>query len=471
MLPASVLRKKFATALSRMFAGEVPEYQQFVEIVAASNRAYLANHPDAEVDAEDRVLAEKHGAIRVGTPEELRMMTRIFAVFGMHPVEFYDMTQLPKGALPIIATAFRPIDENIAQSAFRMFCSLLHHASIPVHLKAPIEAALAHRGAHNPKFSSRLQELLLKAEQKNLNDEEADIFIAEVVNSLRIDKSRPIDFSLYRELRALNDVFADIVCIGMNINHLTPRAYDIADAANRVAAAGIALKDGGIEGPPMREDAPPIQLNQTSRKAPGELLYVALDATLPIPENPPHIAMQPDETVAEYMARIATALDEHPVVAIDHKARFGEIEARGVALTVAGETLYRTLLAEKKFRIDFPKTHTELFLQGLAYYTVQLNPNRPVAKPSNTNVKTLVQEGFALLHPQTYDDFLAASAAGIFKSNMSTGVAETGGGGGDTLANKRTLEAALGTPILNRHDLHKAAFEASLKALLHQLDI
>jgi hypothetical protein len=38
-----------------------------------------------------RVEIERHGAIRVGTPAELAMMLRAFAVMGMHPVGYYDL--------------------------------------------------------------------------------------------------------------------------------------------------------------------------------------------------------------------------------------------------------------------------------------------------------------------------------------------------------------------------------------------
>src|SRR5699024_11305773 len=37
----------------------------------------------------DRVTAERHGAIRVGTGEELAQVGRVFGACGMYPVGFY----------------------------------------------------------------------------------------------------------------------------------------------------------------------------------------------------------------------------------------------------------------------------------------------------------------------------------------------------------------------------------------------
>lgn len=485
----AALRKEFANDLSAMFGTEVPEYPQFTDIVVGSNEHFLATNLHAQVDSEDRVLAEKHGAIRVGTPEEMNTVTRIFAVFGMYPVEFYDMTQLPKGALPMIATAFRPIDSSIETSAFRMFCSMLHPDYITPDIKEPVTAELAKRREDNPKFSKRLMELLTVAETKGLDEDQGKEFISEVVDSFRINKQKPINFDLYKTLREKNDVFADIVCLGININHLTPRAYDIRDAQKRLEEAGIPMKDGGIEGPPIRDDAPNVQLNQTARKAPGEALFVSNDPeTLKLSEanpaaleelkkNAPLIALGKDEIVTDYLARIQEELKVHKLVVIQHKARFGEIESRNTALTVKGEEVYKGLLKEKKYQTDFPKTHEEMFAQGLTYYTFELTDkgkqsSRSDFSATDRGLQKLLDGGFIKLVPQTYNDFLAASAAGIFKANMSTGVQ----GIGDNVQtkssdNKRLLEKALDRPIISRHDIHKAIQAKSAKEVYKELGI
>ena len=82
----------------------------------------------AEAGELDRREVERHGAIRLGTPEELTMMWRVFAVMGMQPVGYYDLSvagvQLP-------ATAFCAVsDEALARNPLRVFTSLLRQALI-----------------------------------------------------------------------------------------------------------------------------------------------------------------------------------------------------------------------------------------------------------------------------------------------------------------------------------------------------
>jgi uncharacterized glyoxalase superfamily metalloenzyme YdcJ len=471
----SQTRKYFSQQVSKMFGGEVLEYNEFTKIVAESNHEFLLKNPTAQVDSEDRVLAEKHGAIRVGTPEEMRIVARIFNVMGMQPTAFYDMTQLPKGALPMIATAFRPIDDSINFSAFRMFCSMLHPNYITDDIAEPVNKILDTRRENNKKFSANLLELVFKFEQDGgLNEQDAKIFADEFVKSLRIDKQRIIDFDLYKKLRLKNDVFADIVCLGININHLTPRAYDITDAANKIAANGIELKDGGIEGPKIREDAVIIQLNQTSRKAPGEDLIVSnvpdilnnAGAFENYKNTAKRLNMNAGESAPEYLERIEAELKQKSILIIQHKARFGEIESRGVALTESGIEIYKQMLAEKRFTSEFPKTHNELFEQDLAYYTFE-KTNKKIPEGLK-DLKLLVAQEYIKIIPQTYDDFLAASAAGIFKSNMSTGVQGIDDNiKTDSTKNKILLENALGKKINNPHDLYAKNQQESLNKIFN----
>ena len=61
------LRAKFATALSRMYGAEVPAYKTLVDVSAEVNR---------ELGGSQRVTAERHGAIRVGTSRRTRRRRR-----------------------------------------------------------------------------------------------------------------------------------------------------------------------------------------------------------------------------------------------------------------------------------------------------------------------------------------------------------------------------------------------------------
>ena len=67
-IPTWQLRARFAAALSAMYGAEVPAYTTLVEVSEAVNRDYVAAHPEAErLGSLDRVTAERHGAIRVGS--------------------------------------------------------------------------------------------------------------------------------------------------------------------------------------------------------------------------------------------------------------------------------------------------------------------------------------------------------------------------------------------------------------------
>lgn len=77
--PTAQLRARFAAALSQMYGREVPAYTTLVEVASEIN---------AELGGNNRVTAERHGAIRVGTSRELRQVGQIFGGFGMYPVGF-----------------------------------------------------------------------------------------------------------------------------------------------------------------------------------------------------------------------------------------------------------------------------------------------------------------------------------------------------------------------------------------------
>ena len=87
------LRRRFAAGLSRLYAREVPAYQQLLDATAQVNAEVVAAR-GSQVQRHggiDRVTAERHGAVRVGTPAELRQLGVVLAAFGMHPVGFYDL--------------------------------------------------------------------------------------------------------------------------------------------------------------------------------------------------------------------------------------------------------------------------------------------------------------------------------------------------------------------------------------------
>ena len=122
------IRSRFSAALSAMYRAEVPQYGELLALVAEINAGVLKADPAAA----DRLAAsgelarlseERHGAIRVGTADELATIARAFAVMGMAPVSYYNLA--PAG-VPVHSTAFRPVDPAaLARNPFRVFCSLL----------------------------------------------------------------------------------------------------------------------------------------------------------------------------------------------------------------------------------------------------------------------------------------------------------------------------------------------------------
>jgi uncharacterized glyoxalase superfamily metalloenzyme YdcJ len=317
------LRADFSQALSEMYRDEVPAYGTLIDIVGRIN----ADHEGI------RSEGERHGAIRLGTPAELALIGRVFAILGLHPVGYYDLSV---AGLPVHSTAFRPITEDgFNISPFRMFTSLLRLDMISEPLREIAEKALAARSI----FSPEGHHLLERAEtQGGLTKSEGVEFIREAVAIFAWRKRAHVDLATYTALRAEHPLIADIVSFqGPHMNHLTPRVADI-DAAHRLMEAeGMEIKDT-IEGPPRREI--PILLRQTAFKALTEKVDFKTD---------------------------------HGWKSAQHTARFGEIEQRGAALTPKGRALYDRCLATKDFS-DFPDDMTTLKEERLAYFDETGNP-------------------------------------------------------------------------------------------------
>lgn len=311
------LRADFSQALSDMYRQEVPAYGTLIEIVADIN----AEHEGLRSDG------ERHGAIRLGTPAELNLIGRVFAVMGLHPVGYYDLSV---AGLPVHSTAFRPISEESFQlSPFRMFTSLLRLDMLPDELRAVAEKALAARSI----LSAEGHKLLDRAEAEGgLNASDGADFIREAVAIFAWRKRAHVDLSTYKALLAEHPLIADIVSFqGPHMNHLTPRVADIDAAQNRMRERGMEIK-ATIEGPPRRDV--PILLRQTAFKALTEAVEFKTESGW--------------ETA-------------------HHTARFGEIEQRGIALTPKGRGLYDRCLAAKDFS-DFPDTREDIYKSGLAYF-------------------------------------------------------------------------------------------------------
>lgn len=440
VISPDLIRAKFSAQMSAMYQTEVPLYGDLMRLVADVNQEALANNPALktqliQTDELARLDEERHGAIRLGTSEELSMMRRLFAVMGMVPVGYYDLT--PAG-VPVHSTAFRAIHEDSLRiSPFRVFTSLLRLELIedPV-LREEIVEILQARQI----FSDEAVRLIMKSEtQGGLNAQEAESFVAEVLKTFCWHQNATVTKMQYQLLHDEHRLIADVVAFkGPHINHLTPRTLDIDKVQHLMPERGITPKVI-IEGPPTRKC--PILLRQTSFKA-----------------------------LSEKVRFIDQALGED---AGSHTARFGEIEQRGVALTPKGRRLYDELLNKtrqemgwaanesnsdryyellaKNFR-DFPDSYDALHDQSLAYFAYYPTEEGKARAGSfnSGDVGALVAQGAIHFEPIVYEDFLPVSAAGIFQSNLGEG----GQAEYEIDSNQVQFEAALGSAVFNELKLY-----------------
>ncbi len=315
-----LIRQRFSKAMSDMYREEVPLYGALMELVEQTNRHVLDSDPQVAQQLNstgeiERLDLERHGAIRVGTAAELATLARLFAVMGMQPVGYYDLT--PAG-VPVHSTAFRAVHEASLQvSPFRVFTSLLRLELIEdLELRAFAQSVLDQRSIFTPAALT----LIDRAEsQGGLTEKEADEFVEQALETFRWHHSATVTAEQYQKLSAQHRLIADVVAFkGPHINHLTPRTLDIDIVQAQMPAHGITPK-AVIEGPPRRQC--PILLRQTSFKALDE----------PI------------------------AFTDQTDTRGSHSARFGEIEQRGAALTPKGRALYDRLLNAARDELkDFP---------------------------------------------------------------------------------------------------------------------
>jgi len=122
------------------------------------------------------------------------------------------------------------------------------------------------------------------------------------------------------------------------------------------------------------------------------------------------------------------------------RVRFGEVESRGVALTPHGRERYDAAMAHLDGEANpaqvwsryFPSTDEEMATEGLAYYRGG-DPSAPIV----------------------YEDFLPASAAGIFRSNLDRDSAAADGAD-DSGYDLQWLAGAIGRDIYDPYSLYEA---------------
>ena len=421
------IRSMFSSAMSEMYRLEVPQYGTLIDLVRDVNAATLAADPDLRARLEaagelDRLDVERHGAIRLGTAEELASIRRMFAVMGMMPVSYYDLSV---AGIPVHSTAFRPVESaSLKRNPFRVFTSLLRLDLVEDRgLAAQAAQILAQRQIVTEGAFACIE----RAEtQGGLTQAQAEEFVREALETFRWHNDATVNAETYEKLVSAHRLIADVVSFkGPHINHLTPRTLDIDAVQRQMPERGITPK-AVIEGPPRRNVD--ILLRQTSFKALEEVVMFQ-------------------------------------GVAGSHTARFGEIEQRGVALTRKGRALYDATLSQARAAaakegagsylscLDsaftaMPDDLAALRTQGLAFFRYRATAAR-LPQPA-ASVSELIAAGVLVADPQVYEDFLPVSAAGIFQSNLGAEDQSNF----SACANQDAFEAALGAKVIDEMVLY-----------------
>ncbi|MEW7009713.1 VOC family protein [Lentilitoribacter sp. EG35] len=449
LIDQNVLRAAFSSAMSKMYRDEVPAYGTLMDLVAEVNVKRLAKDTSLAnsllaTDGLNRISDERHGAIRVGTEAELKMIRRVFALLGMYPVGYYDLSV---AGIPVHSTAFRPLgQEALSHNPFRVFTSLLRLDLInDNNLQIQAENVLAKRHI----FSGAAVKLIEKAENEGgVSIPDSEHFIREILKTFKWHTQANVTHELYNKLHDAHRLIADIVSFkGPHINHLTPRTLDIDQVQDLMPSRSINPK-AVIEGPPKRKC--PILLRQTSFKA------------------------------------IEEDVDFTDVKNGKHTARFGEIEQRGAALTPKGRALYDRLLNKTRDKctpaadgsnaqdyintlnqvfVEFPDDWKTLHTEKLAYFSYQATKKDLAKADTNLSFDELIEAGVIRFDPIIYEDFLPVSAAGIFQSNLgdkeAANIAQN--------SNQDLFENQLGAKVLDEFEHYAKIEAASKKACLEQL--
>jgi uncharacterized glyoxalase superfamily metalloenzyme YdcJ len=458
------LRAEFALRLSTMYGDEVPAYNTLVEVSTEVNEDFLKRRgAEAErLGSISRVTAERHGAIRVGSAKEMAQVGRVFAGFGMHPVGFYDLRDASKSSVPVVSTAFRPVDrDELAKNPFRVFTSMLA-AEDPRFFTKELQDQLREFISARTLFPEELLDLADKAAANAGLDETDGVRLLDLATAAFKLSDDPVDHAWYKKLEAVSAVASDIGGVtSTHINHLTPRVLDIDDLYARMQARGITMIDE-IQGPP-RWDGPDILLRQTSFRALSEDRIFRFE----------------NGTVGPGELRV----------------RFGEVEQRGIALTTAGRDLYDRMVAETDRRLaagkgngvrvdvarqvweeNLPRTEKELALKKLAYFTYvvdedALNSNYGGSlQGRSVSLNVLIENGVAVPEPIVYEDFLPRSAAGIFQSNLTDeGTRDDAQAGTDF--DISTMSQIIGQAVADPNELYQRQQDESVRALGEALGV
>ncbi len=461
IVPKYEIREKFSRAMSEMYKKEVPLYGELLEIVRGINRDFMKEHPylEEELGNLDRVSEERHGAIRLGKPDELATMARLFNVMGMVPIGYYDLSV---ANLPVHSTAFRPVEkEELAKNPFRVFTSLLRTDLLDEETRKQAMESLRDRNIFTPGVMELIE---VHETEGGLIPEQADRFILEALETFRWHKEARVSRDQYEAFLKISSLLADIASFkGPHINHLTPRVLDIQVLHEKMQEMGIETIPE-VQGPPAGW---PVLLQQTS--------FRALVETTRFPDG------AGDYVEGRHRARFGEIEQRHTALKPEGMAIYDRLTAKakeqGAELKKQGEEIYRSKYPEMLagiFEAEFPaKTNDEFRRQNLGYFTYELTEKGRQQRKSvagfsgswHDHLERLISEELVRALPITYEDFLPVSAAGIFKSNLDekSGLIESG-----ESSNRQLLEEALGAQVGDYHALYREQEEGSIRDILDQ---
>lgn len=533
------MQNRLFAALSAMFGKEVPLYDKSLlvnEICNTTACELLAKlHPGFAMSAEqlEKTSGERHGAIRIGRPDEYRWIARFFACFAMQPHNFYDMSAVGSKSQPIFATAFR----SVLHPEHRVFSSLLLTDLFDDAVKARIERVLGGRQV----FSDRAKELIEKSErQGGLDHNDADALIREGTERIFKWTGKARDFGLYKELcDAGFKIAADIACFERHhLNHLTPNTFcmDLYTAAMKKCFGEIDEAEFAARATRALERLAQVGGRDFMRLTFKHLSYEQIDAfgvgtvdgawiknavdaltkrlgqadtDLTAKAGVKHAGFKdftegPAEDTPVFLRQDAYKALTEPVeftnpdgsvTNASHTARFGEIEQRTYACTPKGRKLYDQCLAaaeaerdqdpglvkrdyaayEKAYAKHFSpiaKALGELIDAELVYAKFLPTSKGLSAKGSiaTANLRELIAQGLVAFDGLRYEDFLPVSAAGIFASNLNQY------GTAFTAKTRKTyvqadLEAIMGKPIIDADRVYRGVQAASIVDTLTKLGV
>ncbi|MEM9752451.1 MAG: DUF1338 family protein [Planctomycetota bacterium] len=527
------LQHRLFAELSAMFGAEVPLYDKSLAVNLVCNRAVcelLAVRFDGfAIDGAmiEATSGERHGAIRIGRPDEYRWIGRFFACFAMEPHGFYDMTAIGAKSQPVIATAFR----SVINPEHRVFTSLLVSDYFDGATKDRIEAALAGRDV----FGDAARRLIEKCEADGgLAEDDAAALIEQATTRIFKWRGEARDHELYQDLcEGGFKIAADIACFDSHhLNHLTPNTFcmdlytsamkramgEMDDATFRqratVALTRLASCDNdylvlhfkqidreSLAGLESRTVEPGAVERVVSALA-GELGVGDLDLT-----KYPHNGFKdftegPDVATPVLLRQDAYKALTEPVtfanadgstLETEHTARFGEIEQRFYATTPDGRAKYDACLADFEAKraedpglakrdfaaylamqaeafASFPKSLGALLEAGLVFgrYRATASGEAAAGTLETADLGELCDGGYLAVDGLRYEDFLPFSAAGIFASNLNQY------GTASTAADRPTyeqadLEGVLGKPIVDVNMAYRGIEARSILAVYEEL--